>query len=103
MAKGINVRPPSYGTAISKLRPDCVWIIYENNLSTLEWSSENSLPRPTDAEITAELETQMAAFNAKVPFILIEEGYTGKTPKEIKHDYLIKDFVNFDKIINNYL
>ena len=23
--------------------------------------------------------------------------------KEIKHDYLIKDFVNFDKIINNYL
>ena len=36
-------------------------------------------------------------------FCLVEEGYTGKTPKEIKHDYLIKDFVNFDKIINKYL
>ena len=46
---------------------------------------------------------EMAAINAKLPFILIEGGYTGKTPKEIKHDYLIKDFVNFDKIINNYL
>ena len=46
---------------------------------------------------------EMAAINAKLPFILIEEGYTGKTPKEIKHDYLIKEFVNFDKIINNYL
>ena len=46
---------------------------------------------------------EMAAINAKLPFILIEGGYTGKTPEEIKHDYLIKDFVNFDKIINNYL
>ena len=60
-----NVKTPSYGTAISKLRPDCVWIIYENDLSTLEWSSENTLPRPTDAEITAELDSQMTAFNAK--------------------------------------
>ena len=46
---------------------------------------------------------EMAAINAKLPFILIEDGYTGKSPKEIKHDYLIKDFVNFDKIINNFL
>ena len=46
---------------------------------------------------------EMAAINAKLPFILIEDGYTGKSPKEIKHDYLIKDFVNFDKIINKYL
>ena len=46
---------------------------------------------------------EMAAINAKLPFILIEEGYTGKTPKEIKHDHLIKDFINFDKIIDNYL
>ena len=27
---------------------------------------------------------EMAAINAKLPFILIEDGYTGKTPKEIK-------------------
>ena len=46
---------------------------------------------------------EMAAINAKLPFILIEDGYTGKTPKEIKHEHLIKDFVNFDKVINNYL
>ena len=62
-----NVKTPSYGSAISKIRPDCVWIIYENDLSTLEWSSENTLPRPTDAEITAELDSQMTAFNAKQP------------------------------------
>ena len=46
---------------------------------------------------------EMAAINAKLPFILIEDGYTGKTPREIKHDHLIKDFINFEKIINNYL
>ena len=46
---------------------------------------------------------EMAAINAKLPFILVADGYTGKTPNEIKHDYLIKDFLNFDKIINNYL
>ena len=46
---------------------------------------------------------EAAANNANLPFILVEDGYTGKTPKEIKHDYLIKDFVNFDKIITNYL
>ena len=46
---------------------------------------------------------EMAAINAKLPIILVADGYTGKTPNEIKHDYLIKDFLNFDKIINNYL
>ena len=60
-----NVKTPSYGSAISKKRPDCVWNIYENNLSTLEWSSENSLPRPSDDDILAEYNTQMADFNAK--------------------------------------
>ena len=46
---------------------------------------------------------EMAAINAKLPFILVEDGYTGKTPREIKHDHLIKDFINFEKIINTYL
>ena len=46
---------------------------------------------------------EMAAINAKLPFILVEDGYTVKTPREIKHDHLIKDFINFEKIINNYL
>ena len=46
---------------------------------------------------------EMAAINAKLPFILVEDGYTGKTRREITHDHLIKDFINFEKIINNYL
>tara|TARA_Y100001970_G_scaffold276155_1_gene378447 strand:- start:1070 stop:1732 length:663 start_codon:yes stop_codon:yes gene_type:complete len=46
---------------------------------------------------------EMAAINAKLPFILVKDGYTGKIPDEIKHDHLIKDFINFDKIIKNYL
>ena len=46
---------------------------------------------------------EMAATNAKLPFILIEEGYTGKTPEEIKHDKLISDFVGFEKVIEKYL
>ena len=46
---------------------------------------------------------ELAAINAKLPFILVEDGYTGKTPREIKHDHLIKDFINFEKIINTYL
>ena len=35
-----------------------------------------------------------AAVAAKIPFILIEDGYTEKKVSEIYHDYLIKDFVN---------
>ena len=45
----------------------------------------------------------MTAINAGVPFILIDEGYTEKTPKDIKHDILIKDFVNFNEVIKKYL
>ena len=45
----------------------------------------------------------MSAENAKLPFVLIENGYTEKTSKEIKHNVLIKDFVNFGKIIEKYL
>ena len=45
----------------------------------------------------------MTAQNAGVPFILVDEGYTEKTPKDIKHDILIKDFVNFNEVIKKYL
>ena len=51
-----------------------------------------------DSEVDA-----MSAHNAKLPFILVKDGYTEKTEKEIKHDELISDFVNFDKIIEKYL
>ena len=45
----------------------------------------------------------MAATNAKLPFILIEDGYTGKTINQIKHDELISDFIGFEKVIEKYL
>ena len=39
---------------------------------------------------------------AKIPFILIEDGYTEKKSNEIYHDHLIKDFEDLEKIIENY-
>ena len=51
-----------------------------------------------DSEVDA-----MSAENARLPFVLIENGYTEKSTSEIKHDVLIKDFVNFEKIIEKYL
>ena len=51
-----------------------------------------------DSEVDA-----MSASNAKLPFVLIKDGYTEKTEKEIKHDELISDFVNFEKVIEKYL
>ena len=51
-----------------------------------------------DSEIDA-----MSAINAKLPFILVKDGYTEKDENEIRHDYLISDFNNFEKIIEKYL
>jgi phosphoglycolate phosphatase len=51
-----------------------------------------------DSEVDA-----MSAHNANLPFVLIKNGYTEKTEKEIKHDNLISDFVGFEKIIEKYL
>ena len=51
-----------------------------------------------DSEVDA-----MSAHNAKLPFILVKDGYTEKSEKEIKHDELISDFVGFEKIIEKYL
>ena len=51
-----------------------------------------------DSEVDA-----TSAHNAKLPFVLVKDGYTEKTEKEIKHDELISDFVNFEKIIEKYL
>ena len=46
---------------------------------------------------------EMSAENAKIPFVLVKNGYTEKSTKEIKHDELIEDFKNFDKVIEKYL
>ncbi len=40
---------------------------------------------------------------ANIPFILIEDGYTEKKTNEIYHDYLVKDFIGLEKIIEKYL
>ena len=45
----------------------------------------------------------MSAYNADMPFVLIKDGYTEKNEKEIKHDELISNFVDFERIINKYL
>jgi len=51
-----------------------------------------------DTEVDAQ-----SAQNASLIFVLLEDGYTDKTTSQIKHDHLIKNFVDFEKIIKNYL
>ena len=51
-----------------------------------------------DSEVDAK-----SAHNAKLPFVLVKDGYTEKTEKEIQHDELISDYINFEKIIEKYL
>ena len=46
---------------------------------------------------------EMAASNAKLPFVLVADGYTEKSSDQIKHDFYIKDYIDFDKIISKYL
>ena len=50
----------------------------------------------------SEVDSQSAQ-NAKIPFILVEEGYTEKNVSEIPHKTLIKNFLNFESIVKNYL
>ena len=40
---------------------------------------------------------------ANIPFILVMDGYTEKKTNEIYHDYLVKDFVELEKIVEKYL
>ena len=51
-----------------------------------------------DSEVDA-----ASAHNAKLPFILVKDGYTEKSEKEIKHHALISDYVDFEKVIEKYL
>ena len=45
----------------------------------------------------------IAAKNAGIPLILLENGYTEKNTTEIYHNHLIKDFIGIEKIISKYL
>ena len=51
-----------------------------------------------DSEVDAS-----SAHNANLPFVLVRDGYTEKSEKEIKHNEVISDFTGFDKIIEKYL
>ena len=51
-----------------------------------------------DSEVDAK-----SAQNANLPFILVKDGYTEKTEKEIKHDALISEYIGFEKVIEKYL
>ena len=44
-----------------------------------------------------------SAYNSKIPFILVEDGYTEKKTNQIPHDISVKDFINFEKKIEKYL
>ena len=44
-----------------------------------------------------------AAKNADIPVILLEDGYTEKNITEIYHNHLVKDFVDIEKIVQQYL
>ncbi|MDC0426713.1 HAD-IA family hydrolase [Pelagibacteraceae bacterium] len=46
---------------------------------------------------------EMAAVNAKLPFVLVADGYTEKSADQIRHDFYIKDYIGFEKIISKYL
>ena len=43
-----------------------------------------------------------AAKEAKLPFVLIKNGYTEKKPEQIYCDYLITDFIGLEKIIQKH-
>ena len=51
-----------------------------------------------DSETDAE-----SAKAADMPFILVEGGYTDKNPNEIYHNYLVKDFINLEKLVLPYI
>ena len=50
----------------------------------------------------SEVDSQ-SAYNANVPFILIEDGYTEKKKEQIPHDISVKNFISFEKVIEKYL
>ena len=51
-----------------------------------------------DSETDAE-----SAKAANMPFILVEGGYTDKNPNEIYHNYLVRDFINLEKLVLPYI
>ena len=46
---------------------------------------------------------RLIAHNANLPFVLVKDGYTEKNESEIKHDVLITNFINFNKVIEKFM
>jgi len=51
-----------------------------------------------DSEVDSE-----ASYNAQLPFVLVEDGYTEKNTNEIRHDYKIKNFHFLKKIVEKFI
>ena len=51
-----------------------------------------------DSEVDSE-----ASYNAQLPFVLVEDGYTEKNIYEIRHDFKIKNFHFLREIIEKLL
>ena len=60
------------------------------------------LPGEPDARACSAI-VEVAAKNASLPVILLENGYTEKNANEIYHNHLIKDFIGIEKIVLQYL
>tara|TARA_B100001250_G_scaffold37025_1_gene29597 strand:- start:2673 stop:3362 length:690 start_codon:yes stop_codon:yes gene_type:complete len=43
------------------------------------------------------------ALAAKIPFILLEDGYTEKSVSQIHHNHLVKNFIGIEEIILTYI
>jgi len=43
------------------------------------------------------------ALAAKIPFILLEDGYTEKSVSQIHHNHLVKNFIGIEEIILSYI
>jgi phosphoglycolate phosphatase len=51
-----------------------------------------------DSEVDAE-----ASYNAQLPFVLVEDGYTEKNINEIRHDFKIKNFHFLKEIVEKLI
>ena len=51
-----------------------------------------------DSEVDSE-----ASYNAQLPFVLVEDGYTEKNINEIRHDFKIKNFHFLKEIVEKFI
>ena len=74
----------------------------------LDWSKKNNIQMGICTNKQEHLAINLltdaeSAKAAKIPFILLEDGYTDKKVSDIHHDYLIKNYDGIEEIINKFL